>query len=74
MAGVILGMSFIVHQIGSAGGPMIATITFDRTGSYDGFMLVMSLILMASGLALFRGMNKDARTLHSHFATTTSTS
>ena len=54
MAGVILGMSFIVHQIGSAGGPMIASLVFDRTGSYDGFMLVMSLILLASGLALFR--------------------
>lgn len=60
MAGVILGMSFIVHQVGSAGGPMIASITFDRTGSYDGFMLVMSLILLASGLLLFREKNTDA--------------
>jgi MFS family permease len=54
MAGMILGMSFIVHQIGSAAGPMVASITFDRTGSYDGFMLVMSLVLLASGLALIR--------------------
>jgi MFS family permease len=54
MAGVILGMSFIVHQIGSAGGPMIASLVFDRTGSYDGFLLVMSLILLASGLLLIR--------------------
>ena len=54
MAGVVLGMSFIVHQIGSAGGPMIASLVFDRTGSYDGFMLVMSLILLASGLLLIR--------------------
>jgi MFS family permease len=54
MAGVILGMSFIVHQIGSAGGPMIASLVFDRTGNYDGFMLVMSLILLASGLLLIR--------------------
>ena len=53
MAGVVLGMSFIVHQIGSAGGPMIASIVYDRTGSYDGFMVVMGLILIASGLALF---------------------
>ena len=28
MAGVILGISFIVHQIGSAGGPMIAESGF----------------------------------------------
>jgi MFS family permease len=60
MAGVILGMSFIVHQLGSAGGPMIASMAFDRTGSYDGFMLVMSLILLASGLLLFREKNTDA--------------
>ena len=33
MAGVILGLSFIVHQIGSAGGPMLASIAFDLTGS-----------------------------------------
>jgi predicted MFS family arabinose efflux permease len=54
MAGVVLGMSFIVHQIGSAGGPMIASLVFDHTGSYDGFMMVMSLILLASGLLLIR--------------------
>ncbi len=60
MAGMILGMSFIVHQIGSAAGPMIASITYDRTGSYDGFMVVMSLVLLASGLALFLEKNTDA--------------
>ena len=49
LAGVILGLSFIVHQIGSAGGPMFASVVFDRTGSYDGFMAVMALILIASG-------------------------
>ncbi|MBI2351080.1 MAG: hypothetical protein HYV00_06350, partial [Deltaproteobacteria bacterium] len=36
MAGVILGLSFIIHQIASAGGPMIASIAFDLTGSYAG--------------------------------------
>ena len=60
MAGMILGMSFIVHQIGSAAGPMIASITYDRTGSYDGFLVVMSLVLLASGLALFLEKNTDA--------------
>jgi len=63
MAGMILGMSFIVHQIGSAAGPMIASITYDRTGSYDGFMVVMRLVLLASGLALFRGLGSDAKSL-----------
>ena len=60
MAGMILGMSFIVHQIGSAAGPMIASITYDRTGSYDGFLVVMSLVLLASGLALLLEKNTDA--------------
>jgi MFS family permease len=61
MAGVILGLSFIVHQIGSAGGPMVASVVFDQTGSYDGFMVVMGLILLASGLALFGQIKTDER-------------
>lgn len=59
-AGMILGMSFIVHQIGSAAGPMVASLVYDRTGSYDGFMVVMSLVLLASGLALFQGKTVEA--------------
>jgi MFS family permease len=53
MAGVILGLSFIVHQIGSAGGPMLASIAFDMTGSYDGFMTAMGVILLASGFLIY---------------------
>ena len=59
MAGVILGLSFIVHQIGSAGGPMLASIAFDLTGSYDGFMVVMSLILFASGFLVYSVRHLD---------------
>ena len=61
MAGVVLGMSFIVHQIGSAGGPMIASIVYDQTASYDGFMVVMGIILLASGLAIFGGIQNDEK-------------
>lgn len=61
MAGVILGISFIVHQIGSAGGPMVASIVYDQTGSYDGFMVVMGIILLASGLAIFGGIKNDEK-------------
>jgi len=61
MAGVVLGLSFIVHQIGAAGGPMIASIAFDRTGSYDGFMLVMAVILVVSGLAVYNITGPDAQ-------------
>ena len=59
LAGVILGLSFIVHQIGSAGGPMFASIVFDRTGSYDGFMAVMALILLASGALVYSNTNRQ---------------
>jgi sugar phosphate permease len=61
LAGVILGLSFIVHQIGSAGGPMFASIVFDRTGSYDGFMAVMALILLASGALIYRNTSRPTQ-------------
>jgi MFS family permease len=49
LAGVVLGLSFIVHQIGSAGGPLIGSIAFDMTGTYDGFLLGLGAILLLSG-------------------------
>jgi predicted MFS family arabinose efflux permease len=61
MAGLILGLSFIVHQIGSAGGPMLASIAFDMTGSYDGFMLAMGLILLASAVLIHSTIDSDIR-------------
>jgi MFS family permease len=61
MAGLILGVSFIVHQIGSAGGPMLASIVFDVTGSYDGFMLAMALILLVSAVLIYSTANSDTR-------------
>ncbi|HZM90919.1 MAG TPA: MFS transporter, partial [Blastocatellia bacterium] len=61
MAGVILGLSFIVHQIGSAGGPMLASIAFDLTGSYDGFMMAMGVILLASAVLIYGAINSDTR-------------
>jgi MFS family permease len=61
LAGVILGLSFIVHQIGSAGGPMFASIVFDRTGSYDGFMAVMALILLASGALVYSNTHRQTQ-------------
>ncbi|MPZ75462.1 MAG: hypothetical protein GEU77_02975 [Deltaproteobacteria bacterium] len=65
MAGVILGLSFIVHQIGSAGGPMFASIAFDMTGSYDGFMMVMALILLVSGVLIYSDTRQDMHPTHS---------
>ena len=54
LAGVILGLSFIVHQFGSAGGPMLASLAFDLTGSYDGFMVIMAVVLLLSGALVYR--------------------
>jgi MFS family permease len=59
MAGVMLGLSFIVHQIGSAGGPILASIAFDLTGSYDGFMMAIGVILLASAVLIYSTMNSD---------------
>ena len=61
MAGVVLGLSFIVHQIGSARGPMIASIAFARTGSYDVFMVAMAVVLVVSGLLVYSITGPDAR-------------
>jgi len=61
MAGVVLGLSFIVHQIGSASGPMVASIAFDRTGSYDGFMVAMAVVLVVSGVLVYNVSGPNAR-------------
>ena len=60
LAGIVLGLSFIVHQIGSAGGPLIGSIAFDMTGTYDGFLLALGAILLASGAITY---NIDGRDL-----------
>jgi len=61
MAGLILGLSFIVHQIGSAGGPMLASIAFDMTGSYDGFMTAIGVILLVSAVLIYSTNHSDKR-------------
>jgi sugar phosphate permease len=61
LAGLILGVSFIVHQIGSAGGPMVASIIYDMTASYDGFMLAMALILLTSAILIYSTLDTDMR-------------
>jgi MFS family permease len=61
MAGLILGLSFIVHQIGSAGGPMLASIAFDMTGSYDGFMTAIGVILLLSAVLIYSTIHSDKR-------------
>ena len=57
LAGVILGFSFIVHQIGSAAGPLLASIAYDMTASYDGFMIVMGVIFLFSAALVYSSIS-----------------
>jgi MFS family permease len=57
MSGVILGFSFIVHQIGSAAGPLLASIAYDMTASYDGFMIVMGIIFLISAALVYSSIS-----------------
>jgi MFS family permease len=57
MAGVILGFSFIVHQIGSAAGPLLASIAYDMTASYDGFMIAMGIIFLISAALVYSSIS-----------------
>ena len=59
LAGLILGLSFIVHQVGSASGPILASVYFDMYGSYDGFMQIMSLILLSSAVMIYIAIRSD---------------
>ncbi|MCC7107191.1 MAG: MFS transporter [Chloroflexi bacterium] len=59
LAGVILGLSFIVHQVGSAIGPQVGSIVFDQTHTYDGFSIVIGLFLLASAAMTFNLKESD---------------
>jgi MFS family permease len=68
LAGLMLGLSFIVHQVGSAVGPQVGSIIFDVTRTYDGYQLVIGLVLLFSAAITFNlkdigtGMDKAADT------------
>jgi MFS family permease len=53
LAGLMLGLSFIVHQIASAIGPQVASILFDATGSYNQYQLAVGFILLFSAAITF---------------------
>ena len=57
LAGVILGFSFIVHQVGSAAGPLLASIAYDMTATYDGFMIVMGVIFLLSAALVYSAIS-----------------
>ena len=40
---------------------MLASIAFDLTGSYDGFMMAMGVILLASAVLIYSAINSDTR-------------
>ena len=49
LAGMVLGLSFVIHQIGAASGPLLGSIAFDLTRTYDWFLHGLGAILLASG-------------------------
>ncbi len=54
LAGMILGISFIVHQVGAAGGPLVGSIAYDMTGTYDVYTFVIGLVLLATGAITYK--------------------
>jgi hypothetical protein len=53
LAGLMLGLSFIIHQVASAVGPQVASIMFDATGSYNQYQLAVGFILLISAAITF---------------------
>jgi predicted MFS family arabinose efflux permease len=53
LAGLMLGLSFIIHQIASAVGPQVASILFDATGSYNQYIVAVGIILLCSAAITF---------------------
>src|SRR3712207_9223570 len=61
LAGAMLGLSFIVHQLGAAIGPQLGSIVYDLTKTYDGYQLVIGLVLLASAALTFNLTDFGAR-------------
>jgi hypothetical protein len=51
---------------------MFASVAFDRTGSYDGFMMAMGVILLVSAVLIYSTINSDKRLPEPVFRTTES--
>jgi MFS family permease len=49
-AGVIMGVSFVVHQVAAAVGPYASGLLFDATGTYRLAFVVLGIVMF---LALF---------------------
>jgi predicted MFS family arabinose efflux permease len=49
-AGLILGVSFVLHQVAAAIGPYASGLAFDATGTYRLAFVVLGLVML---LALF---------------------
>jgi predicted MFS family arabinose efflux permease len=53
LAGLVLGLSFIIHQVGSALGPQLGSIVYDLTKTYNGYLLALGVVLLASAVITF---------------------
>jgi predicted MFS family arabinose efflux permease len=61
LAGTMLGLSFVVHQVASALGPQIGSVVYDATRSYDSYQFVIGLLLLASAAMTFNITDLGAR-------------
>lgn len=53
LAGTILGLSFIVHQIGASVGPQLGSVVYDLTHTYDQYQFAIGLLLLGSAALTF---------------------
>jgi MFS family permease len=61
LAGAMLGVSFIIHQLGAAIGPQIGSIVYDLTKTYDQYQFAIGLFLIASAAMTFNIQDRGAR-------------
>jgi MFS family permease len=61
LAGAVLGLSFIIHQVGAAVGPQIGSIAYDLTKTYDQYQFAIGVMLLASAAAVFNIRDRGTR-------------
>lgn len=48
MAGMTLGLSYVIHQAAAAGAPLVGGWVFDLTGTYDWFLVALGVVMLGS--------------------------
>ena len=72
--GTLSGVSFLVHQVGSAGAILLAGILRDVTGSYDLPFAIAGSLLLPAALVSFSIREKQYSATYQEAVATSSTS